>query len=191
MRKQWAYYGLPGTIGVAHLFSGEVEVLIDHEGMRWARSLQRGDIVHIAANPPIKAVVKTATPWRERTQLRLVVGEQAASELKAGERVLVKMTPPGAVESAEYPPDIGRERTKTERVEWFLASTYCVCPVKKDTCTGHFYTLASCNPYGCGAPNATRKQIGKLIDEGKTDKEIWDVLAKDRGPLMTRPHLLP
>jgi hypothetical protein len=191
MRQRWAEEGLPGTVSVAHLFSGEVEVLIDHEGMRWARALRRGDIVHITADPQIKAVVKTVTPWRERTQLRLVVGELAASELKPGARVLVKTADPGPVDFAEYPPDIGRERTKAERVEWFLASTYCACSVKKDTCTGHFYTLASCNPYGCGAPNATRKLIAKWIDEGKTDKDIWDALVKERGPLMTRPHLLP
>ena len=66
---------------------------------------------------------------------------------------------------------------------------YCVCGVGKDICTGDFYTLASCNPNGCGAPNGTRKDIGKLIDAGKTDKEIWDELVKDRGPEMTRPHL--
>ncbi|MBY0458792.1 MAG: hypothetical protein K2V38_15755, partial [Gemmataceae bacterium] len=149
------------------------------------------DVVHLSADPPIRAAVKSATPWRERTQLRLVVGDAAAAELKTGQRVRVKMTPPGAVETAEYPPDLGRTRSKDERVEWFLASTYCVCGVTKDTCTGHFYTLASCNPFGCGAPNATRKLLGKWIDEGKTDKDIWDALAKERGPLLTRPHLLP
>lgn len=191
MRARWVDQGLPGTVGFSHLLSGEVEVLIDHEGMRWARSLQKGDIVHITADPPIKAVVKAVSPWRERTQLRLVVGELAASELKPGARILVKMPDPGPVEVADYPPDIGRERTRTERIEWFLASMYCVCSVKKDTCTGHFYTLASCNPYGCGAPNASRKQIAKLIDDGKTDREIWDTLLKERGSLMLRPHLLP
>ncbi|MCI0704485.1 MAG: hypothetical protein L0241_25805, partial [Planctomycetia bacterium] len=191
MRTRWADEGLPGTMSVAHLFSGEVEVLIDHEGMRWARALQKGDIVHISADPPIKAVVKTVSPWRERTQLRLLVGELAASDLKSGERVLVKMKEPGPVESATYPPDLDRTRTKAERIEWFLASTYCTCGVKGDICTGHFYTLASCNPYGCGAPDATRKKISAWIDEGKTDKQIWDELLKERGPLMTRPHLLP
>jgi hypothetical protein len=54
---------------------------------------------------------------------------------------------------------------------------------------GDFYTLASCNPNGCGAPNQTRKEIGKLIDAGKTDRQIWDDLVKDRGPEMTLPHL--
>jgi hypothetical protein len=191
MRQRWADEGLPGTVSVAHLFSGEVEVLIDHEGMRWARALEKGAAVRISADPPIKAVVKTVSPWRERTQLRLVVGELAASELKSGARVLVKMADPGPADRAEYPPDIGRERTKDQRVEWFLASTYCTCSVKKDTCTGHFYTLASCNPYGCGAPNATRKKIANLIDKGQTDKEIWDALLKEKGALMTRPHLLP
>jgi hypothetical protein len=191
MRRRWAEEGLPGTVGVAHLFSGEVEVLIDHEGMRWARALRRGDTVHLAADPPIKAVVKAAAPWRERTQLRLVVGELAASELKAGMRLHVKVSDPGPVDGAEYPPDIDRARAKDERVEWFLASTYCTCTVKKDTCTGHFYTLASCNPYGCGAPNATRRKLAALIDDGKTDRQIWDALRTERGPLMTRPHLLP
>jgi hypothetical protein len=191
MRQRWGEEGLPGTVGVAHLFSGEVEVLIDHEGMRWARALARGATVHISAEPPIKAVVKAVTPWRERTQVRFVVGELAASELKPGARVLVRVPDPGPVERAEYPPDIGRERTRAERVEWFLASTYCTCSVKKDTCTGHFYTLASCNPYGCGAPNITRKKIAALIDEGKTDRQIWDALVKENGPLTTRPHLLP
>ena len=84
LRQRWMDEGLPGTVGVSHLFSGEVEILIDHEGIRWARSLQRGGTVHIAADPPIKAVVKAVSPWRERTQLRLVVGELAASELKPG-----------------------------------------------------------------------------------------------------------
>jgi hypothetical protein len=191
MRQRWEEEGLPGTVGVAHLFSGEVEVLIDHEGKHWARALARGDTVHISADPPIKAVVKAVTPWRERTQLRVVVGELAASELKPGGRVLVKMKDPGPVAFAEYPPDIGRARTRDERIDWFLASTYCTCSVKKDTCTGHFYTLASCNPYACGAPKITRKKIAALIDEGKTDQQIWDTLVKDNGPLTTRPHLLP
>jgi hypothetical protein len=191
MRKHWNANGLPGTVAVSHLFSGEVEIHIDHEGMRWARSLERGDVVHIDASPPIKAVVKHAIPWRERTALRVVVGELAASELKSGERVRVKMKQPGAVETADYPPDIGRKRTKDERIEWFLASTYCVCPVAKNTCTGHFYTLASCNPYGCGAPNSARKKLAAMIDKGMTDQQIWDAMLAERGSLMIRPHLLP
>jgi hypothetical protein len=191
LRQRWTDEGLPGTVSVQHVFSGEVEVMIDHEGMRWARSLKYGDIVHITADPPIKAVVKSATPWRERTQLRLVVGELSASELKPGERVRVKMQTPGPVEFDPYPPDIDRPRSKEQRIEWFLASTYCVCKVKNDTCTGHFYTLASCNPNGCGAPDTTRKELAGLIDKGLTDKQIWDDMLKEKGELMLRPHLLP
>ena len=160
--------------------------------MRWARSLSRGDTVHIQADPPIKAVVKAVTPWRERTQLRLVVGELAAADLKPGDRVFVKMTPPSqAVLGSPYPPDIGRPRTTDERIEWFLASTYCTCKVRGDICTGHFYTLSSCNPNGCAAPNETRRQVRELIDKGLTDREIWDALLKDKGPLLLAPHLLP
>jgi hypothetical protein len=160
--------------------------------MRWGRSLKAGDEVHVQAEPPIKAVVRAVTPWRERTVLRLVVGELESSELKSGQRLQVKMTPPAeAADSDPYPLDLGRERTRAERIEWFLASTYCVCGVSKDTCTGHFYTLSSCNPNGCAAPKRRREEIGKLIDKGLTDRQIFDELLKDSGPLLLRPHLLP
>lgn len=192
LRKQWEQFGLPGTLTFHHVFSGELEVMLDHEGMRWGRSLKEGDQVELTADPPIKAVVKSVTPWRERTTVRLVVGELESSELKLGQRIGLKMKAPAKdVDESPYPPDIGRKRTTDERVEWFLASMYCVCPVGKDTCTGHFYTLASCNPNGCGAPQATREEIRDLIGKGKTDKDIWDALLKDRGQLMTRPHLKP
>jgi hypothetical protein len=52
---------LPGTVSVQHTFSGELELLVDHEAMRWARSLKTGDVVHIQAEPPIKA------SWRRPT----------------------------------------------------------------------------------------------------------------------------
>ena len=63
--------------------------------------------------------------------------------------------------------------------------------MSKDTCTGHFYTLASCNPNGCGQPAHRRDEIGKMIDRGLTDRQILDELVKESGPLLLRPHLLP
>lgn len=190
LRAKWTADGLPGTLTFHHVFSGEMDVILDHEAIRWGRSLKAGDKVTLTADPPILAVVKAVTPWRERTQLRLVVGELQSSELKLGQRIGLKMpTPPKDVDDSVYPPDLGRKRTDDERVEWFLASMYCVCGVGNDTCTGHFYTLSSCNPNGCGAPNATRDELRALIAKGKTDKEIWDELRKDRGGIMLRPHL--
>jgi hypothetical protein len=192
LRARWETEGLPASLTFHHLFSGEMEVMVDHEGMRWARSLHNGNVVHIQADPPIKAVVKRVTPWRERTQLRLVVGELQSSELRLGQRLKVKMTPPSAeVENSPYPPDIDEPRTPSERVEWFLASIYCTCGVNKNVCTGHFYTLASCNPNGCGLPNATRDELRGMIDKGLTDRQIWDKLTASRGPWMLSPHLLP
>jgi hypothetical protein len=192
LRKRWAEDGLPGTLTFHHVFSGELELMLDHEAMRWGRSLSTGDVVHLTADPPIKGVVKTVAPWRERTQVRLVVGELASAELTIGQRLGLKMTPPAeSVDASPYPPDLGKAKSKADRVEWFLASIYCVCPVGKDTCTGHFYTLASCNPNGCAAPNEAREAIGKLIDQGRTDRQIWDELRKARGPLMVKPHLKP
>jgi hypothetical protein len=89
------------------------------------------------------------------------------------------------------PTDIDRPRSSAKRVEWVLANVYCTCKVRNNTCTGHFYTLASCNPNGCGQPNAMREQVRKLIDEGKSDRQIFDVLKTKEGELLTRPHLLP
>ncbi len=191
LQETWEKNGLPGTITFVHL-AGEVDVMIDHEAMRWARSLKLGDKVTLAADPPIAAVVKDVKPYRERTQVRVVVNGLDIAELATGQRTLLKMpTPSKDVLANEYPPDIGRTRTKEERVDWFLASIYCSCPVKGDICTGDFYTLASCNPNGCGLPNSTRREIGKFIDKGLDDKSIWDKLRADRGPLMTKSHLEP
>jgi hypothetical protein len=192
LRQKWVEDGLPGTLTIHHVFSGELEIALDHEAIRWGRSLRAGDVVHLNSDPPIKAVVKSVAPWRERTVVRLVVGELESSELKSGQRLGLKMTEPKeSVDSDLYPPDIDRTRTKSERVEWFLASVYCTCGVSKDICTGHFYTLASCNPNGCGMPNQTRERLAQMIDRGMTDRQILDELTKSSGPLLFRPHLLP
>ncbi len=192
LRAMWLKEGLPGTVGVLQLYSGEVDVLLDHEAMRWGRSLSAGDKVELSATPPIKAVVKSVAALRDKTQVRLVVKSIDLAELEMGQRVLFKMPAPAAeVENDPAPPDIDRPRTKEERIDWFLANMYCTCGVADDTCTGHFYTLASCNPNGCAAPNATRKELARLIDEGQTNRQIFATLLKQRGPQMLRPHLLP
>jgi hypothetical protein len=192
LRQRWTEDGLPGTLTFLHVFSGELELMLDHEAMRWGRSLRRGDVVHICAKPAIEGVVRAVTPWRERTCVRLVVGELAAADMRVGQRVSLKMTPPPAeMDESPYPPDIDRPRSRADRVEWFLCSTYCVCGIRPDICTGQVCTLASCNPNGCGAPNALRQEVSGLIDKGLTDRQIWDALLRERGPLMTRPHLLP
>lgn len=192
LSKLWAGDGLPGTIAFAHVFSGEMDLLLDHEAMRWGRSLKPGDKVTLSATPPINALVKHVKPWRERTELRLVVHSFDLADLNNGQRIALKMTPPkDETQSATLPPDLDQPRAKPERVEWFLASIYCTCKVKNDTCTGHFYTLASCNPNGCGMPNHMRKVVGALIDKGLTDAQIFEQLLKEQGPELLRPHLLP
>ena len=169
-----------------------MEVMLDHETMRWARSLNLGDKVTLQASPPIQAVVKEMKPWRERTHLRLVVNGTDQADLTLGQRILLHMQPPPpAVEQTDKPPDLGRPRSKAERIEWFLASIYCTCGVSGDTCTGHFYTLASCNPNGCGMPNAMRDNLRKKIDKKLTDKQIFEELLKEYGPDLLRPHLMP
>jgi hypothetical protein len=237
LRMFWEKEGLPGTVTFAHI-SGEVEVTLDHEAMRWARSLRAGDKVeledlssrpaHSALGPGyvnplamavqtgsgevrpwmipqgemlaalrqdavrVKAVVKDVEPWRERTRVTLVVNGLDIAPFESGKRTFLKMPPPSKeVLESDYPPDIGLKRTREERIDWFLSSIYCTCKVANDICTGDFYTLSSCNPNGCGMPNATRRRIAAMIDKGIDDKQIWDDLRAERGALMTKPHLVP
>jgi hypothetical protein len=192
LRKHWVEDGLPGTVTFQHIFNGELEVMLDHEAMRWARSLKLGDAVTLNVAPPIKAVVKQVTPWGERTRLRLVVNGTDQADLTLGQRLALRMTaPPRELEDAALPPDIDRPRTKEERIEWFLASIYCTCKVGGDGCTGHFYTLACCNPNTCGMPNRMRKTLAERIEQGMTDRQIFEQLLKEQGPTLIRPHLLP
>jgi hypothetical protein len=192
LRKRWLAEGLPGMVTFLHPFSGEMDYMLDHEAMRWGRSLKPGDKVMIAITPPMATVVKTVKPWREHTQLRLVAAAADQTDLTVGQRVALRMAaPPPEVEAAQLPPDLDRPRTKDERAEWFLASIYCTCGVKGDRCTGHFYTLASCNVNGCGAPNAMRKKVAGMIEQGLTDKQIFEALLKEHGPNLVQAHLLP
>lgn len=192
LRQRWTTAGLPGTLTFHHVFSGELEVMLDHEAQRWGRGLEAGASIQLTAEPPIKGVVKSVQPWRERTVVRLVVGELESSELKIGQRLGLKITPPAeAADASSYPTDMDRPRSRAERIEWFLASIYCTCGIRKDICTGHFYTLASCNPNGCGMPNSTRQTLAKLIDSGLTDRQIFDELRGKQGDLLLRPHLAP
>jgi hypothetical protein len=192
LRTRWLDEGLPGTVTFLHRFSGEMELMLDHEAMRWGRSLKLGDKVSLRAEPPIAAIVKDVQPWRERTQLRLVVNSFDQTELILGQRIGLKMSAPSSeVDAAQLPPDLDRPRTKEERIEWFLASIYCSCAVAGDVCTGHFYTLASCNPNGCGMPRHVRKVIAEQIDKGCTDRQIFEYLLKEHGPDLLRQHLEP
>jgi len=191
LRKRWSEEGLPGTVTFLHL-SGEMEFMLDHEAIRWGRSLKPGDKVMLQTVPPSPAVVKQVRPWRERTQLRLVVAGGDLAEMNLGQRLAARMDAPALeVDTALLPPDLDRPRSREDRIEWFLCSIYCTCVVKGDVCTGHFYTLASCNPNGCASPNAMRKELGALIDKSMSDKDIFEALIKEHGPDLLRPHLLP
>lgn len=192
LRSEWIKTGLPGTVTFTHIFNGELDLVLDHETMRWSRNLKPGEEVELVANPLIKGIVKMVQPQRERTLVRLVVNGKDQADLTIGQRAFLKVaTPSTNVDTATYPADIDQPRSAPERIEWFLASIYCTCGVGKDTCTGHVYTLACCNPNGCGMPNDMRKKIASLIETGKSDKEIFDELLKIHGPNLIRPHLKP
>jgi hypothetical protein len=192
LAKRWAADGLPGRLTFAHPLSGELEVMLDHEAMRWARSLKPKDKVRLKAGEDFVAEVAEVRPWRERTQVRLVVNGFDQVDLRPGLPVgLIMPAPPPEVEQSEWPPDVDRPRSRAERIEWVLASTYCPCGVANNICTGMFYTLASCNPNECGLPNIVRGQVADLIDKGLSDRQILEELKKSYGPALLKPHLVP
>ena len=191
LAKRWETEGLPGVVTFSHVFSGEIELLLDHEAMRWGRSLQPGAKVSLQVHPPIPVIVRAVEAWRERTRLRLAVAGHDATDLRMGQRLRVKMPAPSReVQEGLLPSGLDRPRGKDERIEWLLASVYCTCGIGGEGCTGQFYTLTNCNPNGCGMPKAMRKKLAKRIDQGLTDRQIIEQLLKEQGPTLLRPHLL-
>jgi hypothetical protein len=191
LRQRWLAEGLPGRVLFTHV-TGELEYLLDHEAMRWARALKPGTKVTLRTVKPIAAQVRQVAAWRERTLVRLVTAGADHADLTAGLRVPLLVPAPGPIiEKDPLPPDRDQPRAKAERIDWLLASIYCTCKVRGDGCTGHFYTLASCNPNACGMPNRMRRELAALIDKGLSDSQIFEALLKDHGPDLLRPHLLP
>lgn len=196
LRAEWRKEGLPGMVSFLHPLGGEMEIMLDHESMRWGRYLKNGDTITVrvdtAKAKPIKAQVRKVEPWREFTRLLLVTNSGVDQlDLRPGQRIhaLIK-EPPKEVQDSSLPTDLGRKRSREERLEWFLATIYCTCKVAGDRCTGMFYTLASCNRNACGNPNMMRNMIAKMIDEGLTDQQIFERLLKSRGAQLLKPHLL-
>jgi hypothetical protein len=192
LRQRWQEEGLPGTVSLLHPLSGEMEVLLDHEAIRWGRALRTGEAVALVSGEVVPARVHSVKPWRERTQVRLVLDGFAQARYNLGQRIHLRVpTLPEEADFAEMPPDIGRPRTRPERIDWFLASIYCTCQVPNNTCTGMYYTLSSCSVNACGMPTYVAGVVGRCIDKGMTDQEIWAELRKTLDPLMLKPHLLP
>lgn len=192
LRRVWRRDGLPGTVTFLHPLSGEMEIVFDHEAIRWGRYLQYGDEVSLQTDTPISAVIKHVQPWRERTLVRLVTASGTDQfDLSLGQRINVRLSePPDEVQRSPLPTDIGRRTMKRDRIEWFLASTYCSCKIAGDRCTGMFYSLASCNENACGMPNQIRARVEEMIDEDLTDEQIWQKLHQMRGPDVGKQHLL-
>ncbi len=196
--ERWRAEGLPGMVSILHPLGGEMEIMLDHEAMRWGRYLRPGDDVELAAAgatalaEPIKAKIRHVRPWRERTQLRLVTHSGLdQADLIVGQRIALRAAePPAEVQSSELPTDIGRERSRQDRIDWFLATVYCSCTISGDHCTGMFYTQASCNVKGCPMPGQLTAELAGLIDKSMTDEQILTELQKSRGPLVLRQHLL-
>ena len=115
LRKRWAEEGLAGTLIFSHPERREVELLLDHEGMHWGRSLQVTDKVTLQAAKPIRALVKQLRPWRERTQVRLAIEGSDALVGTVGQRVLLHLAaPPAELDDGTLPTGLGKARSKPD-----------------------------------------------------------------------------
>jgi hypothetical protein len=161
--------------------------------MRWGRSLQAGEKVTLLAAKPIPAEVRQLRPWRERTQVLLSVAGSDESAVTAGQRAHLRLAVPPAEGDGELPAGLDQSGSKLERVEWLMSGIYCPC-LMHDACAGHFFTLAACDSGGktpCGTAKHTREEISQMIDQGRTNRQIFDKLLKDRGAQLLRPHMSP
>jgi hypothetical protein len=193
LAKRWIDEGLAGTLMFSHPDSHEVELVLDHEGMHWGRSLQAGDEVTLQAKTAIPGSVRRLRPWRERTQVSVRL-EGSGPALTAGQRVKLRLAaPPAAADCDSIPKGLNRSVSKTDRVEWLMSSIYCTCTMN-DVCAGHVFTLAACDAgpgHTCGLAKSTRPELANMIDQGQTDVQIFEKLLKDRGPKLLGPHMLP
>ncbi|HVA49678.1 MAG TPA: DUF3179 domain-containing (seleno)protein [Pirellulales bacterium] len=193
LRRRWADEGLPGTLIFLHPDRRQVELILDHEALPWARSLQAGEQVTIRAADDAPAVVRQVRPWRERTQLLLEIDASSMAALTVGERVKLRSTVPRAESDEDLPPGLGKSQNKADRLEWLMSAVYCTCGMH-DGCAGHFFTLAACDAgqdKPCGLAKRTREELGVMIDKGYTDRAILDELLSQRGGNLLRPHMLP
>ncbi len=191
LAERWKASGLPGSVAGLHLLSGEVEVTLDHESMRWGRALKPGDRATLHLEKPLPVLVQDVRPWYERTRVTLVSNGRDLADLAPGRRIRLGVAePPAEILTSPLPPDADRLRDPAARAEWILASTYCGCSVSGDVCTGMFYTLAACNTMTCGMPNRVRGFVRPLMEKGLTDREILGKMEVEFGPSMWNPHLL-
>jgi hypothetical protein len=191
LEERWRKTGLPGTVTGLHPVTGEIEVSLDHEAMRWGRTLKAGDPVKIHLDKPVTAVTLDARPWNERTRVSLAAAGREFADVKVGQRLRISVPEPSSeVVASHLPPDAGRPREASARADWVLASTYCSCSIAGDGCTGMYYTLAACNGMTCGMPNRVRKFLAPLIEKGQADKELLEAMEKEFGPAIWKPHLL-
>src|SRR5690606_18269664 len=92
LRERWRKDGLPGMVSFLHPLGGEMEVMLDHQSMRWGRYLKNGDKVTLKADnsseKPIRATVRRVEPFRETTRLLLVTNSGIDQlNLQPGQRI--------------------------------------------------------------------------------------------------------
>src|SRR5262249_52652410 len=116
-----------------------------------------------------------------------------AHAMAVGEQAFLRLAAPPPADDQMTAPGLGKSQVKAERIDWLMSGIYCTCGMH-DECAGHIYTLGACNPgptEPCGVAQATRAQLSSWIDEGRTDRQIFDALLKERGRNLLRPHMKP
>ena len=193
LNTRWTDDGLPGIVAFWHADRRLVDVMLDHESMFWGRSLHVGDRVTLRHGDSVTAIVKQLRPWRERTQLLLELEQALRSNSMVDRRIFVRLNTVPTNVTFDEPPGLDAPRSAAERVDWLMSGIYCTCGMH-DMCAGHFYTLAACDSFGatpCGLAKRTRADITERVQQGQTDRRIFEELLKERGSKLLRPHLSP
>jgi hypothetical protein len=132
LEARWKRDGVPGTVGRVNALVGELELVVDHEAMRPARSLKPGDKLKLRLEKPVAVVVGSMHPWNERTKLALIAAGRDLADLRPGTRARLGLPDPDPAADGKFPPDMGRPRDGADKENWFLASTYCTCSIAGD-----------------------------------------------------------
>jgi len=191
--QRWTDDGLPGIVAFHHADPRLVELMLDHESMFWGRTLRPGDRVTLRNRVSVPAIVRQLRPWRERTQVLLELERALPSDSSANRRILVKLETVPENVNVDEPPGLDQPRSAAERVDWLMSGIYCTCGMH-DMCAGHFYTLAACDSFGttpCGLAKRTRENITKGVQQGQTDRDLFEEVLKERGAKLLRPHMSP
>jgi hypothetical protein len=172
----------------------ELVLLVRRADSTFARTLYPNDEVTVVTQGQLsttqQCTVTQLVLQQSQVRLHLRCQPDTTVRLQPGGQAFLRIQRRGAIDF-DRPVDLGRSKTRADRIAFFLSTLYCTCKMPEScSCVGHWNTLANCKIHGCAMPNEVAGVIGRLIDGGKTDKQILAALEAREGPLLLKQHQL-